>query len=166
MYGQTLSILFILFGFLCSMISTEDPKPYCSKIDFNRPTFTEFRECRGKFLPLFSVKSYSGSSAITPFRPTSKYYLSTNVEGYTCAESSSKYSLNESSRIDSAIFLSFENAGAFVEILVVDTDKNIPVYSWKNDSSTNWYRINGRIKNKIPNAQVKFYWKISYRICF
>lgn len=147
-------LLFLLF--LISFIEFVVSEPlYCSKVDFNRPTFSEFIECKNKFVPLFIIQNYANKPSITPYRPTSEYFLSANNEGSTCAESTTIYLLNSSSRIDAAVFLSFENPGAFVEILVFDADRNIPVYSWRNDSSNGWYTIWGRIGTTIKNARVR-----------
>lgn len=158
MHSSKLSLKIFCILFLLSVVAIRNAwceSEYCSKIDFNRPQFTEFVKCINKFLPLFVIKDYTSTSSITPYRPTSEYFLSTAVEGFTCAESTKIYHLNSSSRIEAAVFLSFENPGAFFEVLVFDVDRNIPVFSWKNVSSTTWYTIKGKISREIKKARVR-----------
>lgn len=160
------SLKFLLFSLILILIIgivASEPL-YCTKVDFNRPTFSEFIKCKNKFVPLFVIENYVNNSSIQPYRPTSEYFLSANAEGFTCAESTATFFLNSSSRIDAAIFLSFKNPGAFVEILVFDADRDIPVYSWKNDSSNGWYTIWGKIGITIKNARVRNWRLVRIRI--
>lgn len=151
MSGIWLWILLVLYS--CELRRAQQ-QPYCSKIDFNRPVVNGFRECAGKFLPEFFVKRYVDSPWLQPYRPTSQYYLSNKVEGYSCAESVTKFHLNANSEIDSAIYLDFEFAGAFIEVLVIDADTKKTINQWKNETAGGWFMLRKKIGVTVRNAQV------------
>lgn len=129
-------------------------QPYCAKIDFNRSVVRGFSECNGQFLPMFRVKKYVDATWLQPFRPTSKYFLSNDVEGLSCAESNARFSLNATSEIDAAIYLDYQYEGAFIEMKVIDTDTKETVEQWKHDSSIKWFMFRKKISVNVRNAQV------------
>lgn len=148
------SLFNVFLTIVACLIGLSSAQNSCAKIDFNQSTYPAFRECRGKFLPVFIVKEYAYFHDIKPYRPSSRYFLSTNIDGYSCIESTFKFNLNINSRIEAAVYLnSFANA--FVEIVVYNMDQNnVPVYSWRNASSNGWFLVHGDIRSSIPNAQV------------
>lgn len=142
-----------LFQFCC----IANAQNYCAKVDFNRAAFSEFRQCYGKSLPVFVTKDYQTHREIRPYRPASRYYLGTNIDSYSCIESSFKFSMNAMTRIEAAVYLK-SVLNAFIEIVVYDADRNMPVYSWRNETANgNWFLIHGEIRSTIPNAQVHYH---------
>lgn len=127
----------------------------CAKIDFNRPTYNELVSCKDLFLPTFIIKEYNNNLALTPFRDTSTHYLSTQYEGLTCGETVDSFSLDEYTEIDTAIYVTFVNPGAFIEIRIIDLDRGEQVSTWPIEQSTGWMPLKGMIDHSIPNAQVR-----------
>lgn len=147
-------IMWILLFFNCCGLRRA-AQSYCSKIDFNQATVSGFRECSGQFAPMFKIKEYVSSEWPQPFRPSSKYYLSVDVEGYSCAESSTVFHLNATSEIDVAIYLDFQYRGAFIEVLVIDTDAKKTINRWKNETSAGWFLLSKKMGVTVRNAQVR-----------
>lgn len=147
------NIIWILLFFNCCG-SCLAQNPYCSKIDFNREKVSGFRECTGQFARMFEVKEYVSNEWPQPFRPSSKYYLSVVVEGYSCAESSAVFHLNATSEIDVAIYLDFQYQGAFIEVLVIDTDAKKTINRWKNETSAGWFLLSKKMAVTVRNAKV------------
>lgn len=132
---------------------------FCEKIDFNRSYYTEIQACSKEYLPTFLLKPYSTTPDIKPYRPRSVYFLSTNFVGYSCAETTKKYSMNSNTRIDVAVFLrSTEYAN--IEIAIYNADLNRRIHSWVNGTATgqpgNWFTLHGIVTETIPNALVSF----------
>lgn len=147
---QLLSLIVPLLLF-CSILSVHIQ---CAEVDFNRTVFTEFRECNQRQLPALVIKNYSANN-IPNYRPTSLFFLGTNVNKFSCIESSDKFPLNPDSYIKAPVYFK-SISGAFIEILVYDLDQNLPVYSWrKSDGKGDWTMAHIDIKNEIPNAQVR-----------
>lgn len=143
--------LIVLLLLLCAVTSAQNQ---CAEIDFNRTVFNEFRECNQRQLPALAIKDYT-VNIIPKYRPTSRYFLGTNFNEFSCIESSAKFSLNPDSYIKAPVY--FKSASdAFIEVLVYDMDQNLPVYSWrKNNAKGEWSMAHIDIKSKIPNAQVR-----------
>lgn len=151
MLTQKFLSLFVAVLLSCSTASAQSP---CAKIDFNRTMFHEFRECRQRYNPVFAIKDYTVNT-IQKYRPNSRYFLGTNFNEYSCIESVARFPLNPNSFIDAPVYLT-SVPGAFVEIVVYDMDRNLPVYSWRNsDGKGIWSIAHIDIKSSIPNAQVK-----------
>lgn len=127
----------------------------CSKIDFNRASVVDFRECYQQFLPMLQIKKYANETNVRPFRPESKYFLTPFIEGYSCLESVSEFALNENSIIQAAIHLSYVDAGAFVRLIVVDLNENKEAIFWEYNKSKKWFMIEEKITMKIPRAMVR-----------
>lgn len=145
-------IIFILISVLLS--SGRAQRTYCSKIDFNRPEVSGFRECTDRFLPMFHVKRYRDTPDVPPYRPTSEYYISNHIEGFSCTESEANFYLNKNSYIMAAIYLHFATPGASIQVNVVDADTRRTVYRWKSETSNGWFLLNKAISGSIKNAKV------------
>lgn len=145
-------IWILLFCYLCGLGRAE--QPYCSKIDFNQPTVSGFRECTGQYAPMFLVKKYVDTPRVQPFRPSSEYYVSNGVEGYSCAESDTTFHLNAYSEIEAAIYLRFFIPGAFVDILIKDMDTKRTVNRWRSETSGGWFVFTKKIGVNVQNALV------------
>lgn len=130
----------------------------CSKIDFNRPAISDFRECYQQFLPVLKIKKYAEETEINPYRISSEFFLSPFVEGYSCVESVSVFQLNENSVIQAAVYLSFVDAGAFVRLIVVDLEQNKEALSWRYETSGDWFMVEQKINVKINRAMVIKSW--------
>lgn len=147
----------LLFFYCCGMRDAQQQQqPYCAKIDFNQANVSGFRKCTDKYLPMLDIKKYIESPWLQPYRPSSEFYLSNTAEGYSCAESTSKFHLNANSEIEAAIFLNFQYRGAFIEVVVYDTDSKKIVNQWKNETSTEWFMISKKIGVTVRNAQVLY----------
>lgn len=129
--------------------------PTCLEIDFNKTTslINSFQECVGKYLPGMIIKSYLDTT-VTPYRETSLFYLSNQWEGMSCLETTSAFSLIESSFIESVIFLNGVWPGAWIEISIIDIDTGEQVLVRKLLPENNWIRLNEEIKRSFSNAQV------------
>lgn len=128
----------------------------CVKIDFNRTTFPEFETCLGKNLPNFMIKSYATQNELTPFRPTTNYYLSNNFfDSYSCAESSlpSTIKVNPTTIIEVAVNLK-SKASSFLEIILYDADRNERIDSVRTDGTNGYQIIHKQIQKTIANARV------------
>lgn len=131
---------------------------FCEKIDFNRSYYTEIQACSKEYLPTFLLKPYSTSPDIKPYRPRSVYYLSTNFVGYSCAETTKKYSMDTNTRIDVAVFLK-STEYANIEVAIYNADMNRRVHSWINGTAGqpgSWFTLHGIVTETIPNALVSF----------
>lgn len=136
---------------LCSITSAHN---HCEKIDFNRTVFNEFRECSQRQLPALTVKDYSTNN-LPKFRPTSRFFLGTILNDFSCMESSAKFSLNPDSYIEAPVYFKSDTK-AYISITVYDMDRNMPVHSWRNsDNKGAWSMAHIDIKNEITNAQVR-----------
>lgn len=126
----------------------------CAKIDFNRTAFPEFRDCQGKNLPNFMIKTYSIQTELTPFRLNSKYYLTNNFhDSYSCAESAIQLTLNPTSIIEAAIYLRSPDS-SFLEIAVYDVERNERIDSFRTDGTIGWQILYTNIRRTILNARV------------
>lgn len=129
--------------------------PTYLKVDFNDSTSltNAFQECDGQYLPGLIVKSYL-NAALQPYRETSSNYLSNRWEGLSCLETSSIYAVDETSFIESAIYLNGQWPGAWIEISVVD------VYTGEQEILKNiqidnkWRLFSQQVKGKFSNARV------------
>lgn len=143
--------VFVPMLLFCSIVSAQSP---CAKIDFNRTMFHEFRECRQRYNPVFAIKDYTANN-IPKYRPNSRYFLGTNFNEFSCIESMARFPLNPNSFIDAPVYFK-STPGAFIEIIVYDMDRNLPVYSWRNnDGKGAWSIAHIDIRSQIPNAQVR-----------
>lgn len=126
----------------------------CAQIDFNRTTYPEFRECKGKFYPIFVIKDYaSHSNEVKPYRNTSRYYLSNNFNEFSCVESAMFFVIDNYTKIEAAIYLkSIESS--FVEIVVYDADRNERIDSLRTDGTNGWQILQKNIRFNIHNARV------------
>ncbi len=136
--------------------TTEIVLPVCLDVDFNDPTslLNTFKECHLQYLPELIIKSYQDTT-ITPYRPTSQFHLSNKWEGYSCLESTSTFSLVESSFIESVIFLDGAWPGAWIELSVVDIQTGEGEVLKRLGIENNWIRFYEEIKGKYNNAQVR-----------
>lgn len=123
-------------------------------MDFNQTVVSALRDCLRESLPTFVIKRYMDVPTIKPFRPTAQNFLSNYLEGYSCAESTERFTLSKTSYLEAAVYLTHEFRGAFVELNVIDADRNILMYSWRNESSTGWNKLYVKINSDIRNAQV------------
>lgn len=127
---------------------------FCAKINFDRPVFSEFRECKEQYLPPFYIKDYASNRGVPPYSLTSKYFLSNNYYGFSCMESNIIFSFNRNTYIEAAIYLkSLPNA--FVEINVYDGNKNELIKSIRSDGTQNWSILRGNVNGNISNARVR-----------
>lgn len=142
------------FVFLSLVCDISQAQNFCAKIDFNRPTYSEFHECHGRYIPKFVIKPYWEQHEIHPYRSTSQYFLGTDFYPDSCIESVQNFSMNANTRIEAAIYLkSFSNA--FIEIIVLDAENNSQVHNWRNGTANgNWFVIHGEVQKNIPHAQV------------
>lgn len=149
---------FIWISFVCLplFVSISNGEKFCTKIDFNRTTIPEFRECFGKPGKGFILKSYQDTPEIPPYRPTSRYFFAPASDTESCVESTFNLTMNAMTRIEAAIYVK-SISNAFVEIIVFDADRNEQKFEWKTlISNGNWTLIKGVILSEIPNARVRF----------
>lgn len=144
-------IIGIFFMYLC----IANAQKYCAKIDFNRQIIPEFRECFGKPYPVLTAKEYRNNPEIRPYRSTSRYFLGTEFDLYSCLESTSNISMNGMTRIEAPIYSKLFS-DAFIEITVYDANRNMRMDFWRIDTSNGigWSKIPGVIRSIIPNARV------------
>lgn len=125
----------------------------CAKIDFDRTTFPEFRECKEQRLPQLYIKEYLLNRGVPPYKPTSRFFLSNNFYGFSCVESNIFLTFNQHTSIEAALYLkSIENG--FVEINIYDANLNALVKSIRSDGTQNWDILRGSIDRNISNARV------------
>lgn len=160
MSSQVKNILFlailIVFNNNLSLAQTN-----CAKIDFNRTAFPELRECQGKNLPNFVIKSYSDQPDLIPFRPNSKYYLTNNFhDSYSCAESAMPLTVNPTSIIEAAVYLKSPDS-SFLEIVVYDIDRNERIDSFRTAGTYGWQILYTNIRKTITNARVSLLIRIN-----
>lgn len=124
---------------------------FCGKFDFNQTYLTGFNVCYGK--SMFMIKDYFTQPQIRPYRPTSRYFLGTNSDSYYCMASINRFSINANSHIEAAIYLK-SNWNSFVEITLLDADRNMPVHVWQIPVNGNWYLLQEEIRTPINNAIV------------
>ncbi len=146
-------VLFIIQKHLLAIVAQENI--WCQKVDFNRQTsvVTEFGECSGQPTPnILKINSYSDTT-ITPFRSTSVFHLSA-IEGFSCLQSTSTFTLNINTEIRTAIFLSWDTVGAWVRVQILDNDGEAIDVVTHLDESNGWTAIHGKVNRSIENAQV------------
>lgn len=131
--------------------------PVCAKIDFNRSNITQFRSCYEQYLPVLGSKEYVQHPEIRPYRNTSRFFLSPKIEGASCVESEANFRLDEHSIIQAAIYVDYEDSGAFVTIIVVDLVENDEAYSWKYEQPAGWFMVEEKITKKLDQAMVCIY---------
>lgn len=159
--AATMSVAFLWILLLfCSCELLRAQQSPCSKIDFNRPVVSGFQNCTKQYVPMFEVRKYEESPWLEPYRPSSQYFISNGVEGYSCGESISRFQLDANSEIDAAIYLNFQFPGAFIEVLVIDTDAKKTVNRWKNETAGGWFLLSRKININVRNAQVFYYTSI------
>lgn len=139
---------------------TETPpnkNPSCLKVDFNNSISlpNSFRECYEQYLPVLIVKSYLDTT-ITPFHDSSMYYMSNRWEGLSCIETTSVFSLKESSIIESAIYLNGLGPGAWIEIFIVDVGTGERAVLKTMQTASEWRLLSEEVKRKFSNAQVGY----------
>lgn len=122
-----------------------DDKPkFCSKLDFNRPSYPEFG-------PDFIIKEYK--PPVTPFRPPSRHYLTNNFNDYSFVLPRMKFSLNQTTIIEAAI--NFRAVGnAFFDIIVYDVNTNSQEQVLHINGTKGWILFKKNILKNIPNARV------------
>lgn len=148
--------LWILLIFCSCGLRRAQQSP-CAKIDFNKPVVSGFQNCTKQYVPMFEVRNYVESPWLEPYRPSSQYFISNGVEGYSCGESVSRFQLDANSEIDAAIYLNFQFPGAFIEVLVIDTDSKQTINRWKNETAGGWFLLSRKINTNVRNAQVFYY---------
>lgn len=128
----------------------------CEKVDFNRDTseLNEFGPCVGESLIVLKINSYAATT-IEPFRPTSQFHLSATDIGLSCLQSTTTFALDSNSEIRTAIFLSWDVFGAWVEIQIVDGDGELVDVVARLEESIGWVSFYGNVNRSIENAQVR-----------
>lgn len=154
-------LVFIAF---CACFEGSHAEQFCIKLDFNQTVAPGITQCKQEALPTYSIKRYADVPQIRPFRPNAKYFLTNYLEGSGCAETIGRFHLNPASTIEAAVFLWQQFRGAYVEMLVVDADRNVPIYSWKNETSKGWIKITLKIAQEIKNAMVNSFFNSILKI--
>lgn len=144
----------LIFLWLTAFTATGQKLPICAKIDFNRSNITQFRTCYEQYLPVLGAKEYSRHPEIQPYRNTSRYFLSPQIEGASCVESEDNFRLDENSIIQAAIHIDYADAGAFVTIIIVDLVTNDEAYMWRYEQAAKWFLVEERITKKLERAMV------------
>lgn len=72
-------------------------------------------------------------------------------------ESEANFRLDEHSIIQAAIYVDYEDSGAFVTIIVVDLVENDEAYSWKYEQPAGWFMVEEKITKKLDQAMVCIY---------
>lgn len=153
MCAQLWCLLSGLVVFLTVCCDVTSAQMACAKIDFNRTSFTEFRECQGKYSPILAIKDYASHPNVKPYRPKSQYFLSNNFNTYSCIESSQLFAIDTNTLIEAAIYLkSIENS--YIEIVIYDADRNERIDSLRNDGTTGWMELKGKMTHVIHRARV------------
>lgn len=142
----------LLLTFLVVFCDLASAQSFCAKIDFNRTIFPEFRECQGNFQK-FVIREYGMGKDVKPYRTDSKYFLTNDLDKYSCAESNIRLSINPSTTIEAAIYLK-SAGGAFVEINIYDVDRNARVDTLRNEGTSGWFILKKNMETTIPNARV------------
>lgn len=88
-----------------------------------------------------------------PFRPSSQFHLSA-VEGLSCLQSTSIFSLDINSEIRTAIFLSWTTFGAWVRVQIFDKDGEQIDVMVQLEESSEWVVFYANVNRSIENAQV------------
>lgn len=146
-------IIFVAFFMVfCDIASAQIS---CAQIDFNRTSYSEFQECKGKYHPIFSIKDYASNGEIKPYRPTSRYFLSNNFNLYSCVESVMYFAINTNTTIEAAIFLKSVD-GSFLEIVVYDADRKERIDALRSDGTAGWLILKKQILYTINKARVIF----------
>lgn len=157
----------VLFLIVCCYHVDSKNSEYCAKIDFNRTSFTDFRQCTAQYLPQFVVKSYTNTPIIKPYRARALYYLSTDFVGYSCVESTRTFFMNSNTRIVAAVLLKAADY-VNIEISVYNTELNRKIYSWINGTSSgqssSWFIMSGQVMETIPRAEVTSYTVLRFLI--
>lgn len=77
----------VYYGFFVAMLVVNfyitAAQMFCTKIDLNRTSFSQFRPCPNKLTNLFAIKDYNQN--FKPGRPNSQQYMSHNF-AHSCAE--------------------------------------------------------------------------------
>lgn len=151
-----LNRIYVIFAFVAfsELFGVGNTAEFCRKLDFNKPQVQGLRECQNELLPMYSAKRYNENPAIKPFRPNSEFFLGNHLEGASCGETVEHFELNGNSTIDAAIYLWHQHRGAFIQLSVIDADKNEVVYTWRNESSKGWVSLTMKISQDIKNAVV------------
>lgn len=126
---------------------------HCAQIDFNRTYISEFKECTGKYHPVFIIKEYAQHHDLKPYRPTSHYFLSNNFESFSCAETSMHFTIDANTTIEAAVFLK-TIGNSFVEIVIYDADRNERIDSLRSDGTNGWLNLQSKMFHNVRNAQV------------
>lgn len=150
--------IFVILMVSSSLYIAASDSPLCSKIDFNRADYRDFRQCSGQNLPIFVVKTYATTPVtdVYKYRPNSLYYLSTSFYGYSCVESVNRFTMNRNTRIEAAVFLKTITY-ANIEIAIYN-EQHRRVYTWINETSqgrpSTWFIMQGVVSETITNAMV------------
>lgn len=145
--------LVALFVFLMVLCDRTSAQLHCAQIDFNRTSYPEFRECIGKYYPVFIIKDYALFRDLKPYRPTAHYFLSNNFDSFSCIETSMHFVINANTTIEAAIFLK-SIGNSFVEIVIYDADRNERIDSLRSDGTNGWLNLQAKMFHNINNAQV------------
>lgn len=150
-FHNRLLIAFILFRLVRCDLAQE----LCVKIDFDRPSYSEFRECKEQRLPALCIENYTSHHEVPPYQPTSKYFLSNNFYGFSCIESNIILTFDQNTFIEAALYLR-SIGNAFVEINIYDANINALMKSIRSDgiARDSWLILRGTIDGNISNARV------------
>lgn len=150
--------MFVVSVILLFVYKTASESPLCSKIDFNRYEYRDFRQCSGQNIPIFVVKQYATTSDVYKYRPNSIYYLSTDFYNFSCIESVKRFSMDRNTRIEVAVYLK-TTTYANIEIAIYN-DRHRRIYSWINETTagrpSSWFVMQGVVYETIPNAMVSY----------
>lgn len=87
----------------------------CEKLNFDKSSLKGIKSCQ--WTNDFIVRRYSELSlAIPTFQPSSEFVLSTDLQGHVCGDSETTYTLDESSQIEIAFYLTFNDLGAVFQV--------------------------------------------------
>lgn len=146
--------ILLVSSLMVAELNAQKPNPFCAKIDFNHSTVRGFHEC--KYIKILKPKRYQDTPDVPPYRSSSKFYLSNELEGLSCAESTPHFQLNNNTLIEAAIYLKYFTPGAFVEINIKDLDKKKNLHQWKIETSGEWNVMRKRTRGTVKNAQVQY----------
>ena len=128
---------------------------FCGKFDFNQSYLMGFSACYGKYPSVFVPKDYLSNPEIRPYRPTSRYFLGSIPNTYSCMESNNYFSMNANTRIEAAIYLK-SDWNSFLRIIVMDVNQNRPIHTFQIEPKFgNWFLFQEEIRTIIPNAKVR-----------
>lgn len=142
------SILMVICGLTKAQTPPLQPVPGaspCVKFDFDRPS--------SQFGPLFIVKSYNTVTNPPPYRPNYHNFLTNKSPGYSLAQVTTAFTLNQTSTIETLIYFQpFD--GAYFDLAVRDVKTNNVTTILHITTFTSWQIFVKHIEKVIPDGRV------------